>query len=216
YGEIYENRTIRGEETWGLNKGGGGKAGYHSIETGYYAYLYGKLLLHGDPATLRYRFVSAELERNIRLTPIAIEEGELQIAQILHEGEPWTDFDPLERTLHIPAGNGGEFEVVFQRAGTGLPAPDGPSLPGAITLSAGQPNPFNPSTRLSFTLAHAGQARLCVYNLAGQRVATLLEGPTAAGSHELRFDAGHLPSGLYFVSLEALGQCRTRKLSLVR
>ncbi|MCA9782389.1 MAG: AGE family epimerase/isomerase, partial [Candidatus Cloacimonetes bacterium] len=216
YGEIYENRTIRGEETWGLNKGGGGKAGYHSIETGYYAYLYGKLLLHGDPATLRYRFVTAELERSIRLTPIAIEEGELQIAQILHEGEPWTDFDPLERTLHIPAGNGGEFEVVFQRAGTGLSAPDGRGLPGAITLSAGQPNPFNPSTRLSFTLAHAGQARLCVYNLAGQRVATLLEGPTAAGSHELRFDASHLPSGLYFVSLEALGQCRTRKLSLVR
>jgi mannose/cellobiose epimerase-like protein (N-acyl-D-glucosamine 2-epimerase family) len=188
YGEIYENRTIRGEETWGTNKGGGGKAGYHSIETGYYAYLYGNLLLHGTPATLGYRFEAAPVDREIRLTPVALAPGELEIAGVRRNGLDWGGWDGPARTLLLPAGIGGEFTVEFRRTATGVAPRDHASRPAGIALDHGRPNPFNPSTLLPFRLAAATPVRLVIHNLAGQRVATLVDGTLPAGEHAAVFD----------------------------
>lgn len=216
YGEVYENRTRTGLQAWELNKGGGGKAGYHSIETGYYTYLYGNLLLHGEPATLRYRIAAQDAPRSMRLTPIALADGELEIAGVTLDGSPWEAYDGSSRVLELPAGTGGEFAVVFQRTASGVDDPRRMGRPVAIELLAAQPNPFNPSTSLPFRLEAAGRARLSVHDLLGRQVAVLLDAPLAAGEHRARFDAGGIPSGLYFVTLEALGEQRTRKIALLR
>lgn len=78
------------------------------------------------------------------------------------------------------------------------------------------PNPFNPETTISFTLPAAEQVTLKVYNLLGQEVATLLEGVKESGSHQIKFQANDLPSGIYFYQLQTKTASLTRKMFLTR
>ena len=105
YGEVYENRTRYGAETWGTHKGNGFKAAYHSIELGYYTYLYGSLFYKQEPVLLHYQFESYDHDRDIILTPLAISDGQLRIAAVRLEGQPYLDVDPQSRVLHLPAGD---------------------------------------------------------------------------------------------------------------
>jgi len=88
--------------------------------------------------------------------------------------------------------------------------------PSAFELLGGFPNPFNPSTTIAFSLRTTAAAELAVWNLAGERVATLVDGLVEAGRHEVRFDAAGLPSGVYFARLEALGRSDVQRLLLVK
>jgi hypothetical protein len=78
------------------------------------------------------------------------------------------------------------------------------------------PNPFNPSTVIGFSMAEEGLVTLKVYDLLGREVATILNSQQIAGSHEVRFDASHLPSGMYVYKLEAAGRSIVQKMVLVR
>lgn len=113
YGEVYADRTWTGGFAWNEAKGSYYKAGYHSIETGYYTYLYGSLFYTHQPVTLHYDFEASSLDREIVLTPLAIEDNELTISEVLHEGEPYTQYDLTSRILSLSAGTGGHFEVTF-------------------------------------------------------------------------------------------------------
>jgi hypothetical protein len=86
--------------------------------------------------------------------------------------------------------------------------------PAAFLLGEAHPNPFNPSTTLSFTMSETGPATLEVFDLAGRRVATLWDGLAERGTHTVTFDAGALPSGLYFYRLSAPQGTQTRKMIL--
>ncbi len=74
----------------------------------------------------------------------------------------------------------------------------GPALPERFELGANYPNPFNPSTMLRVALPQAGQVKLEVYNLLGQRQSLLWNDRLDAGWHEFRFDGSALASGVYF------------------
>ena len=63
------------------------------------------------------------------------------------------------------------------------------------------PNPFNPATTIRFSLPESSPVKVEVFNVAGQRVATLVDGMLESGPHEVSFDAGHLPSGVYLYRL---------------
>jgi hypothetical protein len=87
----------------------------------------------------------------------------------------------------------------------------------AAELGRVYPNPFNPSTRISYRLLESGPARLAVYNLRGQQVALLFDSQwKAAGSGEVRFSAEGLASGLYFVRLESHRGSDTQRLLYLR
>ncbi|MFA7331902.1 MAG: T9SS type A sorting domain-containing protein [Candidatus Delongbacteria bacterium] len=88
--------------------------------------------------------------------------------------------------------------------------------PARFELGNAYPNPFNPATTLEFSLAENSQASLKVYDLSGRQVATLVDGLTERGSHSVTFDAGALPSGVYFYTLQADGQSQTRKMVLMK
>jgi len=94
------------------------------------------------------------------------------------------------------------------------------TLPGA-ELRQNFPNPFNPSTRIDFTLERAGSVELSVFDLAGRRVATLRQGALAAGDHHVvwdgRSDGGApLPAGQYrYVLATAEGRV-ARSMVLVK
>lgn len=85
-----------------------------------------------------------------------------------------------------------------------------PTAPTSVHLRPPAPNPFNPCTRVSFSLDTAATADLSVYDLQGRRVRRLLNGPLPAGEHVLtwdgRDDAGRRsPGGFYLVRLTTPG-----------
>lgn len=90
-----------------------------------------------------------------------------------------------------------------------------PEQPSGFQLAA-YPNPFNPSTMMSFSLPMASHTTLTVYNLQGNKVATLADGMMPAGYNEVVFDASSLSSGTYIYSLKAGDLFTTGKVMLIK
>ena len=221
FGEVYENRERSGPLTWGDQKGGGGKAGYHSIELGYYTYLYAKLFYHRDPVTLHYRFAPLDNARDIALSPLAIPAGALAVQSVTRDGQPYTDVDYTGRVLHLPAGTGGHFTVTYAPVLTAIADRGETHLPGGIALHANYPNPFNPTTRIPFELADSAPVRMTVFNVRGQEIATLVEATLAAGAHEVTWDGRDgegrpVGSGLYLYELRTGDERQVRRMILLR
>jgi hypothetical protein len=89
-------------------------------------------------------------------------------------------------------------------------------LPATHTLHALYPNPFNPSTTLTYDVGTAGTVTIRVFDVLGREVAMLANAHHTSGQHTLTFEAGHLPSGTYFVSLEAPGVRQMRSVVLAK
>jgi len=90
-----------------------------------------------------------------------------------------------------------------------------PLTPTSLALS-NFPNPFNPSTTISFQLPRAGEILLEVYNTGGQRVETLINGFEQAGTRTATWDASAFPSGVYLYNLTFEGQTVSHKMLLVK
>jgi hypothetical protein len=100
---------------------------------------------------------------------------------------------------------------------------DVPNAEAAVNrLGHGSPNPFNPATRIRYSLgSDTDRARLAVYDVAGRLVAVLSDGPAAAGEHEARWDGRDdsgrpVSSGVYFVRLSADGWSGSTKMTLLK
>jgi hypothetical protein len=104
---------------------------------------------------------------------------------------------------------------VYKNARDAVAAPETPAAPRAA-LAQNHPNPFNPSTTLSFTLAAAGPVRLTLHDAQGRLLRTLASGRFEAGTHALPLDAAGLASGIYFYRLEASGSVLARRLTVLK
>jgi flagellar hook assembly protein FlgD len=95
-------------------------------------------------------------------------------------------------------------------------------IPALVTsLEQNRPNPFNPQTTISFTLAERTQVHLGVYDVDGALVRTLVNEPRAAATYESRWDgrdeSGHAAaSGVYFYKLTAGSFTQTKKMVLLK
>jgi|GEM_PF-1917878 N-acetylneuraminic acid mutarotase len=83
-------------------------------------------------------------------------------------------------------------------------------------LSTNYPNPFNPSTTISYQLPKASKVMLKVYNILGEEIITLVNGYMTAGSHSATFNAGKLASGVYLYKLDAEAYSQSRKMILAK
>ena len=88
--------------------------------------------------------------------------------------------------------------------------------PAGTALLQNFPNPFNPSTLISYNLAHRSEVSLTLFNMLGQKVAVLISGIQDAGSHEVRLDGSGLASGVYIYRLQADDFVASRRLVLLR
>ncbi len=93
---------------------------------------------------------------------------------------------------------------------------DAQEQPVAFSLGQAVPNPFNPSTTISYSVAETAMASLMVYDLAGHAVATLVDGMVEAGSHSVVFDGSNLASGVYFYTLQSGASVQSQKMVLVK
>jgi hypothetical protein len=88
--------------------------------------------------------------------------------------------------------------------------------PSTFNLGQNYPNPFNPSTAIRFDLPSRSFVTLKVYDMVGREAATLVNGFQEAGSHEIKFDASGLPSGIYFYRIATDKFVETKKLVLIK
>jgi Leucine-rich repeat (LRR) protein len=88
--------------------------------------------------------------------------------------------------------------------------------PYIFHLSGNYPNPFNPVTIISYEIPAEGHVSLTIYNVLGQKVATLVNEVQAAGSHQVNYDAKSLSSGTYLYRLRADNREMTRSMMLIK
>ena len=116
--------------------------------------------------------------------------------------ESYVDAD--SRTVHAKVDGPGSFEVLYQTA-----SEVSHLLPETTALLANYPNPFNPSTTIPFELRGASQIELSIFNVLGQKVATVAKGWYAAGQHNVLWD-GHDFSGRMVASGVYIYRMQTR------
>ena len=90
------------------------------------------------------------------------------------------------------------------------------AVPKRFSLDQNYPNPFNPATRIRYALPEPASARLMIYDVLGREVSLLVDRQQAAGTYEVTFEAGDLPSGVYFYHLRAGDYSETRKMLIVK
>ena len=88
--------------------------------------------------------------------------------------------------------------------------------PSTFNLGQNYPNPFNPSTVIRFDLPSRSFVTLKVYDIVGREITELVNGLTEAGTHEIKFDASGLPSGVYLYRITADKFVETKKLLLLK
>jgi len=94
---------------------------------------------------------------------------------------------------------------------------DRKKLPKDIYLSQNYPNPFNPTTTIEFTIPKTEFVKLKIYNLLGQKVASLISEELNSGSYKVDWDAGNFSSGIYIYRLETdKGFVQSKELILLK
>lgn len=106
-----------------------------------------------------------------------------------------------------------DFVQLIQEVVTSV---EGGELPVGFALEQNYPNPFNPMTHIRFSLGSTSDVKLIVFNVLGQKVATLVDTRMAAGTYTLLFDASRLASGLYVCRIEAGGYTAHRRMLLLK
>jgi cellobiose epimerase len=118
YGEVFAGVNPDGSSPTSQMKGDYWKAGYHSIETGYYIYMYGNLFVHKKTVSLFYMIEKEARSRTLPFNPVAAGENRLVIKEVSLNGKPFRGFNGKARTITIPAGIEGEFKVTFEGVGS--------------------------------------------------------------------------------------------------
>ena len=101
---------------------------------------------------------------------------------------------------------------------TPITAVDGKAdnIPSTIQLQQNFPNPFNPTTTISYSIPARANVSMAIENALGQRVSVLVDGDQSAGEHLVRFDGSKYASGVYFVTLRTGGAALVRKMILIK
>ncbi len=132
----------------------------------------------------------------------------------------WTDMNPVAGNWYYRLkqvdldGSTHYTEGILPSGATGVKEK---TLPSEFGLNQNYPNPFNPTTNIEYALPRQSSVKIEVYNLIGQRMATLLDAVKPAGVHFVKFDANGFSSGLYFYRMTADGNVNLmKKMVLMR
>lgn len=113
-------------------------------------------------------------------------------------------------------------DLLFDTGTTGLgPISAQGDLPHSVTLSQNYPNPFNPNTEIVFSLPKRAHVSLCVYNILGQQVTTLVDGEKPAGTYRVTWngtdaDGTQAATGIYFYRLTTGDRQISKKMLLLK
>lgn len=194
YGETYSTLDPTGTVVKNATKGDDFKAGYHSNELGYYAYLYSHFYYLNQPASLYYKFAPKTTPQDITVTPLSMPEGALRIKSVTLNGAEFETFDSESRTLNIAANEGGKFKVTFEVFASQSAVEE--VQKHHITI---YPNPTRGNIEIQ-GLENAKQ--IVVVDLAGKIVSQHSVQPFDA---KQSIDLSKLNTGVYFITIEQKG-----------
>lgn len=131
---------------------------------------------------------------------------------VWYDGSHWAVFNQDISAMPV----GAAFNVYLASDGTtGIDSRNDAAVQNFM-LDQNYPNPFNPSTKIKFQIAAPGMVTLDVVDILGRHVATLVNENKPAGEYEVNFNAGSLPSGIYFYHLNAGQYSQTKKMILLK
>ena len=90
------------------------------------------------------------------------------------------------------------------------------TLPSRLALLQNYPNPFNSSTTIKYDLPEQSDVRIEIYNILGEKVATLFEGRMQPGYHAVTWQADNYPTGVYFAWPQSAGHSENVKMVLLK
>ncbi|MDX1739692.1 MAG: T9SS type A sorting domain-containing protein, partial [Rhodothermales bacterium] len=165
-------------------------------------------------------------EYNSQVIPLATREATTGWKQYAHVVYPPDDAVGLEmrvRYWHKFTGKTYWDDVAIMTLGgntligTGVEEDGTREVPSTFMLHQNFPNPFNPSTTIAFDMPQSAAVTLSVYNVLGQRVATLVDNKVVpAGRQQVAFDASGLPSGVYLYVLGTRDRTEARTMVLLK
>jgi hypothetical protein len=134
------------------------------------------------------------------------------------------NFDPIVgdgiRIAGVPGGTYTYISVAELRVmdddSTLIDVKGAQQAPNTYAFNQNYPNPFNPATIISFNVPERGQATLAVYDMLGQKVATLVDGFVDAGNHSVEFSGRNLADGVYIYTLSVGNFRDTKKMILLK
>jgi hypothetical protein len=169
---------------------------------------------------------------NILPTGIAflsqVAAGQAQNSPCVNAGDPASQMIPGSTRTDMVADAGivdmgFHWNHTLAQAASGLDLADQPMaapicpVPQSAGLTiANMPNPFNPTTAISYELRAASSVTLRVYDTSGRLVSTLVEGWQNVGTHQATFNGSHLASGMYLYTLTAGDQTATGEMMLLK
>ncbi len=155
---------------------------------------------------------ACDIYNNIMIDPEFVDPFMLDFN--LHSSSPCIDAgDPSLGS--DPDGTIADIGAIFFDQSQGVENP-GMGQPTEYQLCTAYPNPFNPTTRLEYTVPGNGMVSLNIYDVTGNHISTLVSRWQAAGQHSVQFDATSLPSGLYIYSYQFGGSKHSGKLVLMK
>ncbi len=123
------------------------------------------------------------------------------------------DDSQAESYLYIAFGS---INPTFYSEWTPTPGVAVEDIPAEFTLAQNYPNPFNPVTTISFSVPSGSDVNLTVFDMAGRKVKTLVNGYVNAGAYDVIFDGANLASGVYFYQLTADNATIVNKMVLMK
>jgi hypothetical protein len=117
---------------------------------------------------------------------------------------------PVLKDYIVVAKGGGHVETHTRLSGSGA------TLPERFVLEQNCPNPFNPITEINFSLSTASHVKLEIFNIMGQRVATIFDQHLEAGYHSATWDGSRAASGIYLYKIQAGDFADTKKMILLK
>ena len=133
-------------------------------------------------------------------------------------GKKFYVFKIINSSISIPGYGNLNTTTAFYNPGSMLTsvALSNNNLPVDYKLNQNFPNPFNPSTNISYQLPGSTNVKLIVYNILGEEIKVMVNEKQDAGVYQIKFDGTNLPSGEYFYRLEAGNFIETKKLVLLK
>ena len=117
---------------------------------------------------------------------------------------------------YLPVGGSNMLSFIRKYSFSITPVIEPKPIPTAFALSQNYPNPFNPSTVIEYAVPNKVHVKLIVYDVLGRKVETLVDQEETSGTYKVLFNAGGLPSGVYFYRLQAGTYHETKKLLLLK
>ncbi|XWN37198.1 MAG: alpha-amylase family glycosyl hydrolase [Balneola sp.] len=142
---------------------------------------------------------------------VNVETGDSTL--VYGDGRVFVEAPSRDFAVYVPAS---EFEGILSKA---LPTNTEESVdasPEGFDLFDNYPNPFNPTTNISFNLPAQGNVVVKVFNSLGQEVATLASAFFTKGNHTLTWDAANVSSGIYIYSIEYNGIRKSKRMTLIK